>query len=352
MEREESLVRDQILAAAFAPRVYFHSEEIYFPLAAEDYIRACDLFSGEELLGPAEKFAADWLHQDPNCYLKIRNFDVVYGWPHRLPPPVYANVLSVGSGSGYGYGSSSGSIASSSDSSFSLLKPEAKKTQLLSSDSSFSWADEPSRKTQLRSGNSTFAEIQYFFCYAYNGSLFPAAPTLGAHEGDWEHVTVVVDREAFWRGVSPRECLQGVYYAAHGGESGWVRDPPLTQHERIIVYASRYNHACYPRSGRQVRRGFGLIDDFTDSSGLRWDTWENVTLLTADLPWSRFAGRWGRPARRYLGENPAPLGPHFKSYYHSGQLPRLDEAEDRGASEKGVEMIPFPRSMKNSLQVY
>jgi len=139
-----------------------------------------------------------------------------------------------------------------------------------------------------------------------------------------------VDAGSFWAGESPGSCLKAVYYAAHGGEGGWVESPPLTRDERTIVYSSRYNHACYPSAGRQSRIGFGWIDDFTDAKGLKWNTWENVVMVEENLPWFRFPGRWGRPPRRFLGENPPPLGPPYKAYFKTGQQPPWQAGETTG----------------------
>lgn len=46
------------------------------------------------------------------------------------------------------------------------------------------------KRVELPNGGGTLLEINYIFFLAYNGPYNVAGAKLGAHEGDWEHMTV------------------------------------------------------------------------------------------------------------------------------------------------------------------
>ncbi|MFP4598216.1 MAG: Vps62-related protein [Persicimonas sp.] len=162
------------------------------------------------------------------------------------------------------------------------------------------------------SDGSAGYDIQYWFFYPYSGPLM-GGPAGGAHEGDWEHITVRVD--------SSRQNIQKIFYACHVSEGRWL-DPKqvrFDQGDHPVVYSARYGHASYPRAGVHSR-GF-LPADRTADGGARWKTWNSVELVAVDgeaLPekkWMRFAGRWGQVGTLFSG----PRGPAFQAYWHGPQ---------------------------------
>src|SRR5699024_4779115 len=82
-------------------------------------------------------------------------------------------------------------------------------------------------------------DIQYWFFFPYSGPLIDG-PAGGAHEGDWEHITVRLD--ASW------QTIREVYFAAHNSEGRWVMPEELDLYARThpVVYTARYGHASYP----------------------------------------------------------------------------------------------------------
>ena len=140
----------------------------------------------------------------------------------------------------------------------------------------------------VKVGTAT-TDIQYWFLYAYNGpgmayieeeniitkqwnaidkgssSKHLAAGDhelkgMGAHEGDWEHLTVTIDNR------SGKLTNEGIYTAA--SDSGQKHELPGGAHSRVQVYASRNGHGTYLKPGRafsvQERIGpfgFNLLHD-------------------------------------------------------------------------------------------
>ncbi|KFM22940.1 2-Cys peroxiredoxin BAS1, chloroplastic [Auxenochlorella protothecoides] len=117
-------------------------------------------------------------------------------------------------------------------------------------------------------------ELSYVTLFPYNG---PYLLGCGAHDGDWEHLTV--------RCRCPSGQLLGVWYNAHRSRDGeWVpaRDVPRRPGDgRILAYVALHGHGTYPRVGT-IPRLFGLGNDHTSDAGLVWDP-ERVVLL----PYSR-----------------------------------------------------------------
>lgn len=153
-------------------------------------------------------------------------------------------------------------------------------------------------------------DIQYWFFYPYNGKVDFATGTstgLGEHQGDWEHVTVRLNKD--WR-TAP--TLKEVYYAAHANEGSWNDDPPLYGGTHPIAYSAWHSHASYPTTG--VHHRAVVLADYT-SAGWQWgpEFYESATGQVSvaqiaaidsgvyetgddqipDAPWIAFKGRWG-----------------------------------------------------------
>ena len=197
-----------------------------------------------------------------------------------------------------------------------------------------------------------YVAIQYFFFYAFNGNIVDWLPSVGIHEGDWEHTTVRLHREALsfipasypaqeWQMASMEELrgfIISIFFARHGQEGKWYFQP-TNEHSlddsgyllvegtaHHVVYSAKGGHASYTKScsrhRRFVPRGLPLLlfDDYTDALGIVWNTWDNVVLLQGDDPsqlWLHFAGQWGAKSRSILSTN-GPYGPLLKHYFASG----------------------------------
>lgn len=153
-------------------------------------------------------------------------------------------------------------------------------------------------------------DIQYWFFYPYSGPVL-AGPAGGAHEGDWEHITVRLDPSL--------QRVEKIFFAAHDREGSWVaaEDVQFVEYTHPVVYSARYGHASYPSAGIQSR---GMLPaDRTADGGAVWQTWENLKIiadasgLRQDIPWLGYAGRWGRTGVLFSG----PRGPAFQRYWHA-----------------------------------
>jgi hypothetical protein len=186
------------------------------------------------------------------------------------------------------------------------------------------------RDASAAAGLGEVIDIQYWFFYPNNGAttgpLSPHVNLVGAHEGDWEHVTVRVKN---WRVAEEAEIV-GVFYAAHTSSEGtWVirrSDTPthgayvLVKSTHPLVFSAWHTHASYECSGTQTRY-LGFANDHC-SSGLPWSPAGAVELASVDLDvylpgdeqavneeWLAFAGKWG------AGDG-APVGPSQKKVWN------------------------------------
>lgn len=122
-------------------------------------------------------------------------------------------------------------------------------------------------------------EINYMKFLAFNGSykLFDwiYIGEVGAHDGDWEHVTLRLTPDA-------QEVL-GIYYSAHRHRDGiWLSadEMPRTADGRPLSYVAINGHGSYPRAGF-IPRIFLAFNDRT-GTGQVWDP-KQCVLVTPDL---------------------------------------------------------------------
>jgi len=346
LENKQTLVQsiEFQLASKYAPEIRLHSEELYYPASVEWFLQRCDLrFStgkGDQdpviidtitdidcLINQSFKFKEQTFFsmQTPNkpnhspFYLRVKDQTAIFGQKDLNNVPVYVR----------------------------FFYPEEDKLA------------------------SNYVDIQYYFFYGYNGALKSFLPTVGIHEGDWEHITVRVRLD----GIFDHSSIMAIYYSAHGGEGRWylncagkegddsfvpsaslrsIEDTGrgigyfLNNQDHPIVYSSKFLHASYPTSGRQRRfLPLGLIDDYTDDKGSCWSTWNSIVIMPEisdichisrsdyqplndssfslkhnyDIRWMLFNGQWGRKGRKSYGESDGPYGPGMKVYFRKGDCP-------------------------------
>lgn len=187
-------------------------------------------------------------------------------------------------------------------------------------------------------GDTSLIDIQYWLFYPVRGrstlllsgfggalSMDMLPPTVGGtitggyqgggeHQGDWKHVTARVNATS--------GELQGVFYSQHGGGI-WVTaddefqfngqsilQPDGSGATRVVAYAARNTHSCYPAPGKYIQPGtggerlgfgFGLMEWV--AQGPAWDTAPALQVVADDagvpsIPittkqWLTFAGWWG-----------------------------------------------------------
>ncbi|KAL0034634.1 hypothetical protein WJX77_000317 [Trebouxia sp. C0004] len=127
-------------------------------------------------------------------------------------------------------------------------------------------------------GKLEAVEINYMKFLAFNGSykLFDwiYIGEVGAHDGDWEHVTLRLTPDA--------KQVLGIYYSAHRHRDGrWVsaNGMPRTPDGRPLSYVALNGHGSYPRAGF-IPRIFLAFNDRT-GQGQLWDP-KKCVLVTQD----------------------------------------------------------------------
>lgn len=203
---------------------------------------------------------------------------------------------------------------------------------------------------QLSDGGSDGGRIRitYWLLYAHSVPPGPrfATPAI-AHEGDWERISVLVDRLG-----SGRYGPLSVRYHAHehhvdvpwadvprvgdDGELPAVGDEQAARRATHPVgYSARGSHATFPVTGLHVSKldpgGIGILEVHDETIACVacpvWRTWESLVEATKE-PWYGFGGAWGD-----VRGGAAPSGPLGPSRYKLGgeeTLPDLTEPEPEG----------------------
>lgn len=137
--------------------------------------------------------------------------------------------------------------------------------------------------------------LTYWFFYPYNEK------SVLNHEGDWEHISIKLDAE--YRPLSVRHFQ----HDACGGPVEWSEANRMFG-THPIVYSAQGGHASYPRNGTGNHDicTTNLAQDYTSDSGAYWYTWRSG-LNVRKQPWYGYGGGWGE-----VGTNThttGPLGP-------------------------------------------
>lgn len=162
-------------------------------------------------------------------------------------------------------------------------------------------------------------EIHYWLFYGFD-------PKSGygralKHQGDWEHIVVLVDGD---------RSLRSVRYAGHGCEPIELAatDPKLTLVEGThpVVLVAKGSHASWPYE--RVTSGWpescssdlsGRTDEPRFSGGTVLQTWTTGLRDMRGENWYGFGGRWGDTGLLPGGYTDGPIGPPFniKAEYQS-----------------------------------
>lgn len=168
--------------------------------------------------------------------------------------------------------------------------------------------------------------LQYWFFYAYDAysPTVPAGSFWQVHEGDWEAVSVLLDR----RGVP---LLAGYSEHSKGVRRDWAKVPKRGTHP--LDYVALGSHANYftarthrfdPRVIEPLfisiirQNGFAPVDHTGTGRVLR----PKVVPVTASTPsWMTFAGFWGEgqylhvPGGAPVAVGASPRGPEFHAQW-------------------------------------
>ncbi len=253
------------LIQTYAPHLYFHPEEVYFPVSIQFALDTSVLERYNDS-GPP-------ILIDPNpTPASLAALDIPAD-PETSPGDVYY------------LNSTLGSIR---DDSGILAAYEA------GADSETVYAHVTS------DGGQTV--VQYWFFYAFNPGRW------NNHEGDWEMIQVELS------GGSPT----GVAFSQHqhGQRMAWAEAHKEGDHPK--VYVSKGSHSNYPRP---YQGQLGIAGDQVSDKGPIWTPADyalvNVGESDNPLPgneWLRFAGLWGEfYPQAYARAEAGPQGPSYRA---------------------------------------
>lgn len=134
--------------------------------------------------------------------------------------------------------------------------------------------------------------LTYILLLAYNGDYnILNLVKAGFHPGDLEHLTVELTKD---------EKLSRVYYSAHGSTDGRVveaKDVPM-EDGKIVAYCALNGHGFYPKEGVAFRIA-GLANDFLEK-GIKWEPRvsevfpkESPLFDKNTMSWTLYYGRLG-----------------------------------------------------------
>jgi hypothetical protein len=193
---------------------------------------------------------------------------------------------------------------------------------------------------EFRLGNESRLRLTYWF---FETNSLPhlvgvGRPHVAAHEGDWESIDVVLDKDthdpqrvlfyAHGKNPMPREWPQVCVVE----ESAPPRDPraencrhgPEPGHP--VVYSAYLDHASYPEPRTGWPCGFDCSD--LTARGPVWDTWATGVLAVVDRPWWGFGGAWGAG-----GGTKGEIGPLGPSPWKQSSDPDPDLSEIDAAAD-------------------
>ncbi|XP_030466340.2 hypothetical protein At1g04090-like [Syzygium oleosum] len=149
---------------------------------------------------------------------------------------------------------------------------------------------------------ATFTDIAIWLFYPFNGPARAKVEffnvslgRIGQHAGDWEHVTLRISN---FTGE-----LLSAYFSQHS-KGVWVNASELEFHSRnkMVVYSSWHGHATYPKPGLvlQGNGSIGIRNDTKKSKNFM-DTGVNYSVLAVDYPnalvneppWLNYFREWG-----------------------------------------------------------
>lgn len=331
------VVRTADPAAAFAPLAHLHSEERYWPMSADEFLRNGWLLFRHGGRCPPWSFALDAHLPDAG-----RAREQIMG---RIDP------ARLGGDPSYGHPASTAQCPHAERPSFSATQrtrpfdpkgrpkglPEeqgfyidlwderragARRTQKRFAQLYFVGVPAYWQLHRERVGDADAVRITYWMFYGLSQPPGPKAVLRRfRHEGDWERISVLLEH----RGGSDSYVPVSVRYHFHDEN----RDVPWHAVRRVaaesggaathpVAYIAKTSHASYPRAGRYEEefRVRGRRVEVVHDEGIacpdcpQWETWQVLRRVT-DEPWYGFGGAWGEVADNPLEPRgtTGPLGP-------------------------------------------
>ena len=271
---KESLAsrRESKPVVRYAPLVYLHPEEEFFPATCEFFINNSELI---------------WRHDSgcPSC---------------RIAKKGEVDAAMLGSG-GYKHRTRTSPFhwrpCAHTGDEYTSKQPTGPGRGIVGGEGFYLELDDSSRAGQGITSSVYYDYKQqryiiYWFFYCNNKK------SLDRHEGDWENITVRLNGK--------NEATE-VAYNAHGA-------PKIYKWGEInhyggthpIVYSAKGSHASYPKEGTYPTLVSGVQD--SAKKGKIWRTWAHLRYVR-HMPWFGYGGSWGHVGKLLIGRSlPGPLG--------------------------------------------
>jgi hypothetical protein len=279
---------EQELAERFAPILYLHPQEQYLPMHADEFVRSSRLWRGRgnRVSSVFDVEAKAWVPDPGGGRLfgvpvdLLSRWDLLHGpddasWSRRPHDHRFRRRRAV-----------------------RLEHPRRGRRRPSPRPAAPATTSQPWRGHTL---------VSYWFFYGFSQFL-----AWIAHQGDWEHASLVIRKDAVVSG----------FFAVHEGKYFVEADDLRWRDGRLQIYSAKGRHATWWKAGEhwvgltflqdQDRIGNlepeAVLQDET-AAGPAWDLRLNLRPL-AGQPWRLFAG-----ARGKVGDAPhatGPLGPWFK----------------------------------------
>lgn len=231
------------LAAAYAPRIWWHRKERHTAMEPAEFIQSASLWSTwrgvtRRIIPAGKVVASDLPKYSANHFLKFEGNPI----PGNSQPPMFWKL---------GGGKAARALCTYTATSATIL-------------------------------------IEYWYHIAYNRVTDIG---IGNHEGDWEGGAMLVELNTE-KNVPYRRIRAGYLSAHEGGgwycpdEFRWTTPNPLSG--RPVVYSALGSHATYPSVGDHD----GPVLTDRTNLGKAWDSWRNMRPMVLE-PYFGFKGRWG-----------------------------------------------------------
>lgn len=266
-----TLSSDAQLAARFAPLVYGHYGEVYWPMAIEPAVALAHLYYGPPLplTNPTPEELAQLPYNTPDSYLDF---------PCR-ERPFFDHILCTRRMMAAFYQSLSQS-------------PE--------------WA--PLVYTRVYRDDPDHIVVQYWFFYYFNPGHDIDIIAVNQHQGDWENMQVVLDAN---------EQPLYVVMAQHGEGTRRLWEYVDREGDRPKVYVAKGTHASYftPYPYRLFGNEEIGINDKPGRQALFDPAHHTLAELSGAEPWLAFTGSWGKVHLEWIPWNDGPSGPAQKDIW-------------------------------------
>jgi hypothetical protein len=137
--------------------------------------------------------------------------------------------------------------------------------------------------------------ITYWFFYAYNAG--PAPGGVDNHEGDWERISVKLNRH--------NRATAVAYFQHKGHEVKRWREVPR-QGSHPTVFSAKGSHASYASPGKKdIGVPLNAVQDHA-GRGAKWKTWQHLKNARAQ-DWYGYGGAWGEVGN--YSDTTGPQGP-------------------------------------------